>query len=95
MPRSSFILVVAMLSAFGLIASDVYLPAMPSMTHAFGIADWQMPQTVSFYLLALAVSQLVYGPLSDRYGRKPACCTWSARWAARRRAATRHFWHGA
>lgn len=71
MPRSSFTLVVAMLSAFGLIASDVYLPAMPSMTHAFGIADRQMPQTVSFYLLALAVSQLVYGPLSDRYGRKP------------------------
>jgi DHA1 family bicyclomycin/chloramphenicol resistance-like MFS transporter len=60
-----------MLSAFGLIASDVYLPAMPSMTKEFGIADWQMPQTVSFYLLALAVSQLIYGPLSDRHGRKP------------------------
>lgn len=71
MPRLSFILTVAMLSAFGLIASDVYLPAMPSMATEFRVADWQMPQTVSIYLLALAVTQLAYGPLSDRYGRKP------------------------
>ncbi|MBB5392266.1 MULTISPECIES: multidrug effflux MFS transporter [unclassified Herbaspirillum] len=71
MPRLPFILTVAMLSAFGLIASDVYLPAMPSMTTEFGVADWQMPQTISFYLLALAMAQLAYGPLSDRNGRKP------------------------
>jgi DHA1 family bicyclomycin/chloramphenicol resistance-like MFS transporter len=71
MPRLSFILTVAMLSAFGLIASDVYLPAMPSMTTEFGVADWQMPQTISFYLLALAIAQLAYGPVSDRKGRKP------------------------
>jgi len=71
MPRLSFILTVAMLSAFGLIASDVYLPAMPNMATEFGVADWQMPQTISFYLLALAIAQLAYGPLSDRNGRKP------------------------
>lgn len=71
MPRLSFTLTVAMLSAFGLIASDVYLPAMPGMATEFGVADWQMPQTVSFYLLALAIAQLAYGPLSDRNGRKP------------------------
>ena len=71
MPRLSFTLTVAMLSAFGLIASDVYLPAMPGMATEFGVADWQMPQTVSFYLLALAFAQLAYGPLSDRNGRKP------------------------
>ena len=71
MPRLPFILTVAMLSAFGLIASDVYLPAMPAMSLELGVADWQMPQTVSFYLLALAIAQLVYGPLSDRHGRKP------------------------
>ncbi|QEM81708.1 multidrug effflux MFS transporter [Halomonas binhaiensis] len=71
MPRLSFILTVAMLSTFGLIASDVYLPAMPSMTTELGISDWQMPQTVSVYLLILAISQLLYGPLSDNFGRKP------------------------
>ncbi|MCJ2138559.1 multidrug effflux MFS transporter [Methylobacterium sp. E-066] len=65
------ILVIAVLSSFGLLASDVYVPAMPAMTQNFGIANWQMPQTVSAYLIALAVAQLVYGPLSDRWGRKP------------------------
>ncbi|MGO4683527.1 multidrug effflux MFS transporter [Hyphomicrobium sp. 2TAF46] len=67
----SLILVIAILSSFGLLASDVYVPAMPAMTLGFGIANWQMPQTVSAYLIALAVSQLFYGPLSDRWGRKP------------------------
>ncbi len=71
MPRPSLILVVAVLSVFGLLASDVYLPAMPALAAAFGVADWRMPQTVSIYLLALAIAQLGYGPLSDRWGRKP------------------------
>ncbi|WP_321806288.1 multidrug effflux MFS transporter [Burkholderia sp. BCC1993] len=71
MPRLSLILVIAMLSAFGLIASDVYLPAMPGMAADFGVAGWRMPQTVSAYLLVLAFAQLAYGPLSDRHGRKP------------------------
>ncbi|QCR38824.1 multidrug effflux MFS transporter [Nissabacter sp. SGAir0207] len=71
MPTLSFILTVAMLSAFGLIASDIYLPAMPDMARQFMIAPAQMSQTISVYLLALAVCQLGCGPLSDRIGRKP------------------------
>ena len=67
----SLILVIALLSSFGLLASDIYVPAMPAMTVDFGIANWQMPQTVSVYLISLAVAQLFYGPLSDRWGRKP------------------------
>lgn len=71
MPPLSFIITVAMLSAFGLIASDIYLPAMPDMAREFGVDPSQIPQTISVYLLALAVCQLFYGPLSDRLGRKP------------------------
>lgn len=71
MSNFSLIVVVSMLSAFGLLASDVYLPAMPSMAHEFQVGAWQMPQTVSVYLIALAVAQLFHGPLSDRWGRKP------------------------
>lgn len=71
----SLILVIATLSSFGLLATDVYVPAMPAMTVGFGIASWQMPQTVSAYLIALAVSQLFYGPLSDRWGRRPILVT--------------------
>ncbi|NLS21322.1 multidrug effflux MFS transporter [Rhizobium sp. P40RR-XXII] len=67
----SLIFVVAILSAFGLIASDVYLPAMPSMAVDLAVSDRLMPATISIYLLALATAQLGYGPLSDHYGRKP------------------------
>ncbi|NSL22966.1 multidrug effflux MFS transporter [Agrobacterium tumefaciens] len=69
--RPTHIAVVAMLSAFGLIASDIYLPAMPAMAGDLSIADRFMPITVSVYLFGLATAQLGYGPLSDRYGRKP------------------------
>ncbi|MCX2945685.1 multidrug effflux MFS transporter [Rahnella perminowiae] len=71
MPRLTFIFTVAMLSAFGLIASDIYLPAMPDMAMEFSIASSQMSQTISVYLLALAICQLFCGSLSDKFGRKP------------------------
>ena len=71
MPRLTFIFTVAMLSAFGLIASDIYLPAMPDMATEFSITSSQMSQTISVYLLTLAICQLFCGPLSDKYGRKP------------------------
>lgn len=71
MPRLSFIITVAMLSAFGLIASDIYLPAMPDMAREFAVDPSQISQTISAYLLALAICQLFYGPLADRFGRKP------------------------
>lgn len=69
--RATHIGVVAMLSAFGLIASDIYLPAMPAMADDLAVPDQLMPVTVSVYLFALAAAQLGCGPLSDRYGRKP------------------------
>lgn len=71
MTRFSLILIVSMLSAFGLIGSDVYLPTMPAMAVEFQVAAWRMSQTISAYLIVLAVAQLFYGPLSDRWGRKP------------------------
>lgn len=71
MPQLSFVVTVAMLSAFGLIASDIYLPAMPEMTREFAVDAGQMSQTLSAYLLMLAFGQLLYGPLADWLGRKP------------------------
>ncbi|NIG36102.1 Bcr/CflA family drug resistance efflux transporter [Pantoea sp. ICBG 828] len=71
MPAFSFIITIAMLSAFGLIASDIYLPAMPAMVHDLNVAPSHISQTVSVYLAALAIAQLFCGPLSDRLGRKP------------------------
>lgn len=56
--------------AIGPISTDLYLPALPGIQAAFGadIATTQL--TLSVYLVAFALSQLIYGPLSDRFGRR-------------------------
>ncbi|MCL2790550.1 MAG: multidrug effflux MFS transporter [Desulfobulbus sp.] len=65
------ILLLALLSAFPPLATDMYLPALPLLQH-----EWQAPLvTINLTLVAFFVTYclflLVYGPLSDRYGRKP------------------------
>jgi DHA1 family bicyclomycin/chloramphenicol resistance-like MFS transporter len=68
------------LSAFGI---DSMLPALPSIAHSFKIAranDQQLVITV--FLLSFGVAQLAYGPLVDRYGRKPVLLWGLALYAA-------------
>lgn len=67
-------LVVVMLSLLlGLqpITTDLYLPALPALTAGFGAPMSQAQLTLTALLLAFGVSQLVWGSLSDRFGRKP------------------------
>ena len=65
------IALVSALIAIGQIAMSIYLPSMPSMTDALHTDGATMQLTLTAYLVGFAVSQLVYGPLSDRYGRRP------------------------
>ncbi len=53
------------------IATDLYLPALPSITAGFGASMAQAQLTLTGMLLAFGLSQLVWGPLSDRFGRRP------------------------
>lgn len=53
------------------IALDLYLPSIPSMVHALHATASQVQLTIAMYLIAIAVSQFFYGPLSDSFGRKP------------------------
>jgi MFS transporter, DHA1 family, multidrug resistance protein len=53
------------------VTTDLYLPALPGLTQALGSQTAQAQLTLSALVLAFGSSQLVWGPLSDRYGRRP------------------------
>jgi DHA1 family 2-module integral membrane pump EmrD-like MFS transporter len=52
-------------------ASDMFVPSLPSMAHYFHIGSETARMTIGLFLASLAISQLFYGPASDKYGRKP------------------------
>lgn len=66
-----FILLLALLAAFPPLATDMYLPATPHLQEL-----WQLPLsiinlTLILFFVTYCISLLFYGPLSDRFGRKP------------------------
>ncbi len=65
------VLLLAAVTALGPLATDLYLPALPAIGHAFGAGPDQVQLTLSLYIAAFALAQLLCGPLSDRFGRKP------------------------
>ncbi|KXO12531.1 putative transport protein [Moritella sp. JT01] len=58
------------LSMLGFLATDMYLPAFETIRHEFGTSQTLISLSLSIFLLGMALGQLVYGPLSDRVGRK-------------------------
>ena len=69
--RSSLVLLLGLLTAFGPMSTDMYLPAFPAIAREFGVLIAQVQYTVAAYMGGLALGQLLYGPLADQYGRKP------------------------
>ncbi len=72
-PTSSWklTLLVSLLSMIGPFTIDTYLPAFESMEQEFSVTRALMTQTLGLYLMAFAVSTLVWGALTDWIGRKP------------------------
>lgn len=60
------------LSGASALSMNVFLPSLPGMARDFGVDYGVMQLSVSAYIGATAVLQLVAGPISDRYGRRPA-----------------------
>ena len=63
-------LIAAMLSMIGPFSIDAYLPSFPAIEASFDISRALLSQSMSVYLIAFAVSTLLWGPISDRVGRR-------------------------
>ncbi|MEP2863346.1 multidrug effflux MFS transporter, partial [Parvibaculum sp.] len=68
---AAFTVFLAALTAVGPLSTDMYLPSLPDIGRDFGADAGAVQLTLSAHLIAFATSQLFYGPLSDRYGRRP------------------------
>lgn len=60
-----------LLSAFGPFVIDMYLPALPEMAVVFHCDSSVIQLGLTFCMVGLAIGQLLFGPASDKYGRKP------------------------
>lgn len=74
-PSRRFLVTLALVSLIGPLAIHMYLPAMPVIKSVFAASDALVGLTYSVALLVMAFSTLVYGSLSDRYGRRPMLLT--------------------
>lgn len=65
------VLYLAGVAAFAPFSTDIYLAAMPTIQHLFHASGTEVQLTLALFFVCFAVMQLVWGPLSDRFGRKP------------------------
>lgn len=65
-----FFIFLFFISCLGQISSDVYLPALPIIQHAFHTTEHQMQLSLAIYMFGFSISHLLYGPASDHIGRK-------------------------
>lgn len=59
------------LTAASSLATDVYVPSLPTLKRIFSVDSGYVQYSLSLFFAGLAFGQLIYGPISDRYGRKP------------------------
>lgn len=59
------------LQAFAPLSIDMYLPSMPLLEKVFGATTAQVQSTLATYFVGFALGQSLYGPVTDRFGRKP------------------------
>ncbi|PQQ32919.1 Bcr/CflA family multidrug efflux MFS transporter [Photorhabdus luminescens] len=72
---SQFMFYLAGLSMLGYLAIDMYLPAFGAMQQELGTSANAISASLSIFLAGFAFAQLLWGPLSDRFGRKPIIIT--------------------
>jgi DHA1 family bicyclomycin/chloramphenicol resistance-like MFS transporter len=65
-------IILGALTAMGPLAIDLYLPSLPTITDDLATSSSAVQASVAIYFIGVAIGQAFYGPLSDRFGRKPA-----------------------
>lgn len=70
-PPVWLIAILAAVTATGPFAMQIFLPALPAIQLSFAVSPATAQLTLSASMVAIAVGTLIYGPLSDRYGRRP------------------------
>jgi MFS transporter, DHA1 family, multidrug resistance protein len=68
--RAPFSLIVA-ITACGTLGMHLIIPALPETARALNVSPGAIQLTITLYLIGLAIGQLIYGPISDRFGRRP------------------------
>lgn len=68
--KFKLVFILAFLSAIAPLSTDMYLPALPSVSQSFGADDFYSQLSLASFFIAFALGQLIYGPLSDIFGRK-------------------------
>ena len=68
---TGMLIMLAFISAFPPLSTDMYLPALPQMIVAFDCSQSYVNMTLSLFFVSFAVGILIWGPLSEKYGRKP------------------------
>ena len=66
-----YALILGFLSAVGVSALDIYLPSLPSIARDFQTDGSTLQLSLTSYFIAMAIAQLIYGPVSDMFGRRP------------------------
>ncbi|UUX50293.1 multidrug effflux MFS transporter [Nisaea acidiphila] len=70
-PKAPPILVLIAATATGPLALNLFVPSMPGLVSLFGTDYGTVQLTLTLYLAGVAIGQLIYGPVSDRIGRRP------------------------
>jgi DHA1 family bicyclomycin/chloramphenicol resistance-like MFS transporter len=70
-PSASFLALLVLVTALGPLSMQIFLPALPAIQADFGVSTGTAQLTLSLSMVSIAVSTLAYGPLSDRFGRRP------------------------
>ncbi|EEA02524.1 major facilitator superfamily (MFS) multidrug efflux pump, Bcr/CflA subfamily, partial [Burkholderia sp. H160] len=70
-PDGRLILLLGALAACGPISTDMYLPSLPTIAQAFAVSSAAAQSTLTSFMFGFSIGMLLYGPLSDTYGRRP------------------------